>query len=119
MHTIIIGAQTKEFYTTFWSLQKYFNNPPVLFVSPLPPNDDPYKLLQHALTKTLDAFTDATAKEKKLLGAGAGNGISSLKKVDADISLADEKAVKEHYFFPKFLTSPNLLELEVRGILLE
>lgn len=50
----------------------------------------------------------------KLLGAGAGNGLNSTKKVDANISLEDEKAVKEHYFFPKFLTSPNLLELEVR-----
>ncbi|GAA5831967.1 hypothetical protein JCM11251_002767 [Rhodosporidiobolus azoricus] len=122
-----------QFYTTFWSLQQYFNNPHLLFTSPkLDPAststssgaEDPFSTLHHGLLKTLSAFRAATKREKELAGAskdekagGKGKenvvGEVEMKPVDAvDDPDATEESL-EQYFFPKFLTSRNLLDLEL------
>ena len=60
------------------------------------------------MKKTLAAFAAATKKEKDLSG-GKDSHSSGKQKARA----ANDDEGMEHYFFPKFLTSKNLLELEV------
>lgn len=103
-----------ELYSIFWSLQRVFTNPPSLFVpavastSTTPAAADAFATLRTALEKTLAVFAAATKKEKELGGAAKDSPASAGKQKAAD----DEESI-EHYFFPKFLTSKNLLELEV------
>lgn len=104
------GPAEDDLYTDFWALQRVFTNPPSLFTpspsstSSNPSPADPFASLQTSLKKTLTAFAAATKKEKDL-----GGGDSGKQKAR---SLGDDESM-EHYFFPKFLTSKNLLELEV------
>lgn len=97
-----------DFYTTFWSLQRFFTNPPSLFQPSIPPVNA-FEELNDGLTQTLDTFAAATKKEKELQGASKEGGERKLGKRKEE----DEEEIKSHYFFPKFLTSRNLLELEV------
>jgi len=125
----VSAEPTEDFYSTFWTLQRFFTNPPLLFSTSTisgtssPPND--YSTLRRSLSKTLEAFAEATKKEKELLGstastatAGAGAGAGKGKEDRKDVGLdgGSEKEVIEHYFFPKFLTSRSLLDLEVRRL---
>ncbi|GAA6063039.1 hypothetical protein JCM10212_001018 [Sporobolomyces blumeae] len=121
-----INASSSEFYATFWSLQRFFNNPHLLFTST---SADPKPLtdLHSALTSTLSVFAAETKKEKELSGSSGTDALSgsSAKKgkaVDAsgaatfngekdDADKTEESL--EQYFFPKFLTSRNLLALEL------
>ncbi|GAA5937220.1 hypothetical protein JCM1841_002330 [Sporobolomyces salmonicolor] len=107
-----------SFYATFWSLQRYFNNPPLLFASPTTTSasETPLATLQEGLRKTLSAFASETKKEKELTGA-ATEGKDKEKAVE-DVSMEEQDMDKtdeslEQYFFPKFLTSRNLLTLEL------
>lgn len=161
----------EDFYTTFWSLQKYFTNPQSLFTFPpsaassldapptvkpslktakpsdpsspapvastsaalLPPPTPPivpyerpadgFPALRDGLTKTLAVFAAATQKEKELAGS-SGSGVSSSSSSSVSSKRSDRGEGKdgdaedlenksEYYFFPKFLTSRNLLELEL------
>ncbi|CEQ40951.1 SPOSA6832_02625 [Sporobolomyces salmonicolor] len=110
-----------SFYATFWSLQRYFNNPPLLFASPTTTSasETPLATLQEGLRKTLSAFASETKKEKELTGA-ATEGKDKEKAVE-DVSMEEQDMDKtdeslEQYFFPKFLTSRNLLTLEVLSL---
>ncbi|KAK4705976.1 THO complex subunit 1, partial [Phenoliferia sp. Uapishka_3] len=124
MEVVEEGAPTsppkEDFYTTFWSLQRYFNNPPLLFspaspstystpsnTTPAPPQDH-YSLFHTSLQKTLDVFAAATKSEKELSGAGKEKAVGA----PAPLPGAGEEEL-EHYFFPKFLTSRKLLDLEI------
>lgn len=117
--TSYLADDTTELYTTFWSLQRTFTNPPALFSSspastsstPAPATDS-FAALHTALEKTLIVFSAATKKEKEL--GGASKNSASAGKQKAKLSSEEEDESLEHYFFPKFLTSKNLLELEVR-----
>ena len=111
---IVPAPPRPDFYATFWSLQTFFSNPPTLF-SPPPASDVPsssppprnqFQALQDALAQTLDAFAAATKKEREL----GGTTHHSIKPPPGE-GASDEEL--EHYFFPKFLTSRNLLQLEV------
>jgi hypothetical protein len=53
---------------------------------------------------------EATAKERAMMGSRAGGGAASLKRKREPDS--EETTVNE-YFFAKFLTSPDLIDLEV------
>lgn len=124
-------------YTLFWSLQRLFSFPPNLIKAEpiLPelnipkskapvlsrevksskdtaPTDLPnLRFLRYAGNAMLDLFTEANRKEKDLAGAGrSSTAIANQRAVD---SMSVEE-VKEHYFFPKFLTSRTLFDLEVR-----
>ena len=63
-----------------------------------------------AVDKVLPVIKEATAKERAMMGSRAGPGAGSLKrKRDSDV---EESNINE-YFFAKFLTSPDLIDLEV------
>lgn len=111
------NGTSSGFYATFWSLQRFFNNPHLLF-APAPPassssssSSSPLSELHAGVRKTLAAFDAATKKEKELAGAAKGESAGSAKAGGEDT--AGEEQLEE-YFFPKFLTSRNLLDLEVR-----
>lgn len=53
---------------------------------------------------------EATIKERAMMGSKAVTG-NLKRKRDATTSLSDEES-NQKYFFSKFLTSPDLLELE-------
>lgn len=56
---------------------------------------------------------EATAKERAMMGSRAGAGVASLKRKREPDS---EEANVNEYFFAKFLTSPDLIDLEVSVI---
>ena len=62
------------------------------------------------MTKVLPVIKEATAKERAMMGSRAGpNGIPLKRKREPE-----EESNFNEYFFAKFLTSPDLLDLEVR-----
>lgn len=93
-----------DFYNTFWHLQLPFSKPPIFA------NKDTFPEFKEAVAKVLPVIKEATAKERAMMGSrvGAGTG-SNKRKRDVD---SEESNVNE-YFFAKFLTSPDLLDLEV------
>ena len=101
--TILIGGQ--DFYNTFWSLQLPFSKPPI-FV-----NKDTFTDFKESVGKVLPVIKEATAKERAMMGsrAGANGGTIKRKREPGEESNFNE------YFFAKFLTSPDLLDLEVRN----
>ncbi|GAA6020888.1 hypothetical protein JCM8202_005484 [Rhodotorula sphaerocarpa] len=111
------------FYSTFWSLQRYFINPPLLFaapkVAPAGPSTsagpESFPALRDNVRKTLSAFNAATKKAKDLAGSSKESSESrdAGKARQADADMADSEPALEEYFFPKFLTSPDLLDLEL------
>ncbi|GAA5900079.1 uncharacterized protein JCM6883_006085 [Sporobolomyces salmoneus] len=134
-------SSATSFYSTFWSLQKFFNNPHLLFVSPSPApststsssfNENPISTLHSSLLTVLSAFSVETKKEKELSGSttetsGKGKQVVISSSSSSNEGLPSSEAVvmgeKDHldkteesleqYFFPKFLTSRNLLSLEL------
>jgi THO complex subunit 1 len=136
------ASNEPEFYTLFWSLQRYFSNPQSLFTSAIPSNLPPIlltfassfpsvptlakdgsvsgkstaaatpnlTLLREGVQKMLFVFGEASKKEKALQGAskekeGSGRGSRERKTSEAE--------VKKMFFYPKFLTSKALIDLEV------
>ncbi|RDB19505.1 THO complex subunit 1 [Hypsizygus marmoreus] len=94
----------EDFYNTFWSLQLPFSKPP-LFANP-----ETFPQFKESVNKVLPVIKEATAKERLMMGSRSNAGAASLKrKREPD---AEEVAVNE-YFFAKFLTSPDLVDLEV------
>ncbi|GAA5989442.1 hypothetical protein JCM5350_000706 [Sporobolomyces pararoseus] len=131
-------ASNSTFYSTFWSLQKYFNNPHLLFTttnsasssssssSSSSASTPPIETLHSSLSTVLTAFSTETKKEKALSGSAAANGNEKGKLVDNSSSNVEAMIILgekdsqdkteqslEQYFFPKFLTSRNLLSLEL------
>ena len=151
------GPKEPEFYLLFWSMQRYFSDPPSLFAqtvsSGLPsalsdyaatfPSVPPLSkdgtvstavtaaatpnltLLRQGVQKMLDVFAEASKKEKALQGA-AKDGISksstrrpaagnadSVPASATSVSSSAADDVRKMFFYPKFLTSKTLLDLEV------
>jgi THO complex subunit 1 len=73
-------------------------------------------LLREGVTKMLDVFADASKREKALQGA-ARDGSQRSKKEGAPKSAALQtpgfEDIKKFFFYPKYLTSKSLVELEV------
>ncbi|BGP51070.1 hypothetical protein JCM10450v2_006996 [Rhodotorula kratochvilovae] len=114
-HEGVSGASS-GFYATFWSLQRYFNNPHLLFAAGSPASSGPLAELQSGVRKTLGAFAAATKKEKELSGAakdGPAAADAGARGKARDEMTDTEEGALEEYFFPKFLTSRNLLDLEL------
>jgi len=66
------------------------------------------------VSKVLPVIKEATAKERALMGSKtlAGNtGSASLKRKRDSEGVEDN--ANQDYFFAKYLTSPDLLDLEV------
>ncbi|KAJ3895323.1 THO complex subunit 1 transcription elongation factor-domain-containing protein [Lentinula edodes] len=106
-----------DFYSTFWSIQLPFSKPSV-FATPNPPMT--FAQFQDAVDRVLPVIKEATAKERAMMGAGRSAstmGPATLKRKRGqgeemvDIGNANKKAME--YFFAKFLTSPELLDLEL------
>ncbi|KAJ7459047.1 THO complex subunit 1 transcription elongation factor-domain-containing protein, partial [Mycena galericulata] len=93
-----------DFYNTFWSLQLPFSKPP-LFALP-----DTFNEFKDAVNKVIPVIREATAKERAMMGSRAGGSVSLKRKREPD---ADESTTVTEYFFAKFLTSPDLLDLEI------
>lgn len=100
-----ILTEGQDLYNTFWSLQLPFSKPPI-FV-----NKDAFADFKESVTKVLPVIKEATAKERAMMGsrAGANGGTIKRKREPGEESNFNE------YFFAKFLTSPDLLDLEVRN----
>jgi hypothetical protein len=95
------------FYTTFWSLQLPFSRPP-LFAFP-----NTFGEFKDAVDKVLPVIKEATTKERAMMGnRSAASGASSNLKRKREPELG-EASNNSEYFFAKFLTSPDLLNLEV------
>ncbi|KAE9406932.1 hypothetical protein BT96DRAFT_933839 [Gymnopus androsaceus JB14] len=102
-----------SFYQTFWSLQLPFSKPPV-FASPLlaPPQGWTFAQFQDAVDKVLPVIKEATAKERAMMGAGSRSTATLRSKHEHD-EKEDSEGNEMDYFFAKFLTSPELLDLEI------
>ncbi|KAH7927255.1 UDP-glucose 4-epimerase [Leucogyrophana mollusca] len=101
------GDDKKDgFYTIFWSLQLPFSRPP-LFAS-----TGTFEEFKEAVDKVLPVIKEASSKERLMMGNRSASGVAgSLKrKRESDIR---EETNNSDYFFAKFLTSPDLLELEI------
>ena len=145
------SSNEPEFYTLFWTLQRYLSDPLSIFQttinSSLPPIISAYAasfplvpslgkdgtvsstptaaatpnltILRQSITKTLEVFSEASKKEKALQGAsttdrsGRSTSLNSGESARLDKSLSSEEDVKRMFFYPKFLTSKSLLDLEV------
>lgn len=101
--------QASAFYTTFWSLQLPFSKPSELV------GTDAFKKFQAAVDAVIPVIKEATIKERAMTGSKTLSGavpVSSLKR-KRESSDAEDDSSAQDYFFAKFLTNPDLLELEV------
>ncbi|GLB43609.1 putative polysaccharide biosynthesis protein [Lyophyllum shimeji] len=99
-----MSEKKEDFYNTFWSLQLPFSKPP-LFANP-----DTFPQFKESVNKVLPVIKEATAKERAMMGSRTGTvGASFKRKREPD---AEEVNLTD-YFFAKFLTSPDLIDLEV------
>ena len=94
------------FYTTFWSLQLPFSRPPLFAI----PNT--FGEFKDAVDKVLPVIKEATTKERAMMGNRGASGASGTLKRKREPELGEASNSSE-YFFAKFLTSPELLNLEV------
>ncbi|KAJ7150385.1 THO complex subunit 1 transcription elongation factor-domain-containing protein [Mycena filopes] len=104
---LVVGQLFKtltDFYNTFWSLQLPFSKPPLFAV---PNTFDEFK---EAVTKVIPVIREATAKERAMMGSRVGGSVSLKRKREPD---PEESGPVTEYFFAKFLTSPDLLDLEI------
>ncbi|KAJ8586500.1 UDP-glucose 4-epimerase [Rhizopogon salebrosus TDB-379] len=94
------------FYTTFWSLQLPFSRPP-LFAFP-----NTFGEFKDAVDKVLPVIKEATTKERAMMGNRGASGTTGSVKRKREPELS-ETSNNSEYFFAKFLTSPELLNLEI------
>lgn len=99
-----------DFYNTFWSLQLPFSKPSQFSLP------QTFGEFQDAVNRVLPVIKEATVKERALTGSrtvmtGAAAANSFKRKRETEVA-AEQTSGKE-YFFAKFLTSPDLLDLEV------
>ncbi|THV06472.1 UDP-glucose 4-epimerase [Dendrothele bispora CBS 962.96] len=101
------SEQKEDFYNTFWSLQLPFSKPSV-FVQP-----NYFSDFQEAVGKVLPVIKEATVKERAMMGSKAVVGSGSTSKRKRDAAEGEEESNTTEYFFAKYLTSPDLLDLEI------
>ncbi|KAH6917103.1 UDP-glucose epimerase [Coprinopsis sp. MPI-PUGE-AT-0042] len=98
----------EEFYNTFWSLQLYFSKPTEFATK------GALDVFRDSINKVLPVIKEATAKERAMMGSRnlAGTNASLKRKRDQE----SEESNANEYFFAKFLTSPELLDLEIADV---
>jgi len=103
-----------QFYNTFWSLQAYFARPH-LFSS-----KEAISTFKAATATVMGTLMELSKKEQGPSGstaksAGPSSG-TKRKHIDPQHQVASDEPqnVGQDYFFAKFLTSPDLLDFEVR-----
>ncbi|KAA1112443.1 hypothetical protein PGTUg99_009944 [Puccinia graminis f. sp. tritici] len=130
------ATDKREFYTRFWSLQALLSNPPELFKSWTPDPTVPPALPSSSTTTTTTATTSATSATSATLDPNSSQpSTPNLKKLKDGISKtlevfgrmtkkelelgtshlhkSEDMDGLEQFFFPKFLTKSNLLDLEI------
>ncbi|KAJ3064017.1 hypothetical protein HDU98_000229 [Podochytrium sp. JEL0797] len=116
-------AKDNAFYKTFWSLQPYFSDPLIVLK-----NAQEWLKMQSAVESVLHVFdveneadqkSGSSADRKRKSGATSSKS-SSATSTDATVAVSTmgKGALdsKDEYFFPKFLTSRNLFELQIKDI---
>lgn len=102
-----LANQTPEFYKTFWSLQLPFSKPWVFS------QVGTMAKFREFVSKALPVIKEATAKERALMGSKTNSNAPSLKRRrEPEVGL---ETVGQDYFFAKYLTSPELIDLEARA----
>ncbi|KAL0951887.1 hypothetical protein HGRIS_008544 [Hohenbuehelia grisea] len=96
----------EEFYRTFWSLQAFFARPAILATP------GKFAELQGAVNVVFPVIKEAAAKERLMMGSRLAGGQGSSLKRKRDQEIPEDIPTKD-YFFAKFLTSPDLLDLEI------
>ncbi|KAF8505115.1 THO complex subunit 1 transcription elongation factor-domain-containing protein [Hysterangium stoloniferum] len=99
-------AKKEEFYQTFWWLQLPYSRPP-LFAHSI--SVDEFK---DAVNTVLLVISEATKKERAMMGSKSVSGALKRKR---DMEVGDDAS--RDYVFAKFLTSPELLDLEIADTL--
>ncbi|KAA1471600.1 UDP-glucose 4-epimerase [Dentipellis sp. KUC8613] len=97
----------EDFYETFWSLQLPFSRPPLFANAAALPE------FKEAVNKVLPVIKEATAKERAMMGSRSGASVSNHLKRKREAEPGEDETGNKDYFFAKFLTSPDLLELEI------
>ncbi|KAL4250311.1 hypothetical protein ABKN59_003143 [Abortiporus biennis] len=97
--------QKDDFYNTFWSLQYPFSRP-TMFAQP-----QTFGQFKDAVNKVLPVIKEATAKERALMGSKTSLSSTSTKRKREPDGITE--AAGKDYFFAKYLTSPELLDLEI------
>jgi hypothetical protein len=108
-----VTEQILDFYNTFWSIQLPFSKPSQFA---LPPT---FGEFQEAVNKVLPVIKEATVKERALTGSRTvmtGAAAANPFKRKRESGATAEQNFGKEYFFAKFLTSPDLLDLEVRSV---
>jgi hypothetical protein len=82
-------------YKQFWELQEYFSNPTLLLDS------ENFAKMESRVIVVLEKFDELQL-------------VADVKLVSKKHHELSDKR-RDHHFFPKYLTSPNLFELEVFG----
>lgn len=96
-----------EFYNTFWGLQLPFSKPP-LFAKP-----ETFPQFKDSVNKVLPVIKEATAKERAMMGSRSNASTSTTLKRKREPESDEINSTNQEYFFAKFLTSPDLIDLEV------
>ena len=100
-----IDVFSQEFYHTFWSLQLPFSRPP-LFAHGIS-----FESFKDSVNAVLPVVSEATKKERAMMGSKVVTANLKRKREPSPLEAGDDAG--RDYFFAKFLTSPELLELEV------
>ncbi|KAK9667521.1 hypothetical protein K7432_017751, partial [Basidiobolus ranarum] len=101
-----------KFYKRFWSLQQYFANPPLFF------QQDNHAIVKEEVENILNEFKKITSNDYTLLNANEKAQKQNGKKRTREDNLQDSImhdvfASTTNFFFPKFLSSRNLMALEL------
>ncbi|KAI9090272.1 THO complex subunit 1 transcription elongation factor-domain-containing protein [Phlyctochytrium arcticum] len=107
------GKDTPEaLYRIFWHLQKFFVNPTLLWVP------EEFNIFQKGITTTLTRFEQIN---KELTPSSSRHSTDDRKRKQRsdnangkDASASTRSGSDSQNFFPKYLTNPNLFELELR-----
>ncbi|KAL1738766.1 THO complex subunit 1 transcription elongation factor-domain-containing protein [Schizophyllum fasciatum] len=100
-----VNDEKMELYQTFWSLQLPFSRPPLFGTDP-----EMMTRFKEGVNKILPVIKEATAKERAMMGSRTGASTGTKRKREPDTT-ADANSAE--YFFAKYLTSPELLDLEI------
>jgi len=110
----VLAEEVIEFYNTFWSLQVPFSKPSVFS------SKSSFAEFQSSVNRVFPVIKEATAKERAMMGSRNGGGVNGGGGAAAAAGPTNKRKREEEdsnfneYFFAKFLTSPELLDLEVR-----
>ncbi|KAJ3391046.1 hypothetical protein HDU84_006561 [Entophlyctis sp. JEL0112] len=94
-----------SFFKKFWGLQPYFSNPMIVLKS-----KSDWVSMEEAIDSVLNVFEAENELDLK-------SGSDRKRRDDKSVSGTDKELdITDQYFFPKFLTSWNLFELQVKDV---